>query len=89
MASTWHLVGQVRSSTYRERVLLALERTMTPAQLQGTIKTISRPHFTRSLRELQQLQLVRLLNPDTPRYHLYERTTHGNEIAQAIRKLQR
>lgn len=87
MATTWHLVGQVRASTYRERVLLALNRTLTPAQLHATIKTISRPHITRSLHELQTLGLVRLLNPDTPRYHLYERTAKGTEVARAIRRL--
>jgi DNA-binding HxlR family transcriptional regulator len=88
MASMWHLIGQVRASTYRERVLLALDTTMTPAQLHAAIKTISRPHITRSLRELQALRLVKLLNPQTPRYHLYDRTTQGNEIARAIKRLQ-
>lgn len=87
MASTWHLIGQVRASTYRERVLLALDTTMTPAQLHGAIGTISRPHVTRSLRELQILRLVKLLNPKTPRYHLYERTRLGHEIARAIKRL--
>lgn len=87
MASTWHIIGQVRASTYRERVLLALDRTMTPAQLHTAIKTIGRPHVTRSLRELQALGLVKLLNPQTPRYHLYERTTRGDQIARAIKRL--
>ncbi len=89
MATTWHLIGQVRASSYRERTLLALEKTMTPSQLNATIKTIGRPHITRSLRELQALELVKLLNPDTPRYHLYKRTTKGNDIARAIKKLHR
>lgn len=87
MASAWHLIGQVRASTYRERVLLALDRTMTPAQLHAAIKSIGRPHVTRSLRELQALGLVRCLNPETPRYHVYERTARGDQIARAIKRL--
>jgi DNA-binding HxlR family transcriptional regulator len=62
---------------------------MTPAQLHAVITTISRPHITRSLRELQALGLVKLLNPDTPRYHLYHRTATGSTVAKEINTLRR
>jgi len=62
---------------------------MTPAQLHATLKTISRPHITRSLRELQALGLVKLLNPDTPRYHLYQRAAKGSTVAKEINVLRR
>lgn len=88
MAPNWNLISRVRASTYRERTLLALTKPTTPATLQRQLRTISRPHITRSLRELETLGLVRLLTPRTPRYHMYERTKKGTAAAEAIRRLQ-
>lgn len=87
MATTWHLIGQVRASTYREAALLALSGKRTPAELHQQLKRISRPHLTRALKQLHALGLVTCLTPDTPRYHLYQRTKRGEQIARALRAL--
>jgi len=87
MATDWTTIGRVRNSTYRESTLLALDDKKTPAQLHQDLPRISRQHLSRSLRELTKLRLVECLTPRTPRYRLYQRTTKGNHIAQAIREL--
>lgn len=84
MVTDWSLLARVRTSSYRERTLIALDEPRTPAQLETLLK-LRRTHISRSLRELLKLGLITCLTPDTPRYRVYQRTTTGDELATAIR----
>ena len=84
MVTDWSLLARVRTSSYRERTLLALDEPRTPAQLETVLK-LRRTHISRSLRELAILGLITCLTPDTPRYRVYQRTTTGERVATDLR----
>lgn len=72
----------------RTRVLLALDRPLTPGELRKTLKT-SYSQLSDVLRLLRIHQLVECLNDEAVVGRLYQRTEAGDSVASELRLRQR
>ena len=74
----------IKMSKNREKVLKALKgETFNPTEISK--KTgIHRNNVSRTLSQLREKELVRLLNPETKRGRLYELTKDGERVLELI-----
>ncbi|AMK15599.1 winged helix-turn-helix domain-containing protein [Methanobrevibacter olleyae] len=70
----------IKMSKNREKVLESLkEETLNPTEISKKTK-IHRNNVSRTLSQLREKDLIRLLNPQTKRGRLYELTEYGKRI---------
>lgn len=83
----WHLIGTIKSSNYREKVLRELtENTQTPKWL-AKKTNIKFSHISTVLTELQKLKLIKCLTPELRKGRIYSITKLGKEILKSLSKL--
>ena len=83
MATDWQLISFIKSSKYREQILKALTKPMTPTQLKKEVK-IDKAHVTRALQSLVNKKLVVCHTPKARKYKIFERTSKGNKIVKNL-----
>ena len=74
----------VQRSTYRQRVLTALEdNVLMPTEIakRSSIKT---NHVSKVLSELKSKELIELVNPEARKGRLYRLTDNGEEIVEKL-----
>ena len=73
MSKKWELISFIKGSSYRKKVLEALNKPKTPTELSRELK-INRAHISRSLIDLCSKNLVICLTPKIKKTRLYQRT---------------
>ena len=84
MVINWELVGKIKASSYRLKVLNALkEREKIPTELSKELN-IKISHISRALSELEGLELVECLNPELRKGKIYSVTKKGREVVRNV-----
>lgn len=74
----------IKMSKNREKVLKSLKgETLNPTEISEKTK-IHRNNVSRTLSQLKEKELVRLLNPETKRGRLYELTKDGERVLELM-----
>jgi predicted transcriptional regulator len=82
---SWEDYSFVIASTYRRRILLALESDpKTPTQIALETK-IHKGNVSKILGELRKKELVECITPDVRKARLYRLTTKGKEVVRKIK----
>jgi len=79
----WQVVGQVRRSSRRSRVLHTLETPYLPSELARELD-MHQPNVGRALCELKEVGLVAVLNPAANQGRVYTRTDRGDEVVNQL-----
>lgn len=80
----WEKYGWVKSSDYRQEILLKLnEFPQTPTDLRDKTE-FHRSHISSVLQDLDDHDLVECLNPDAKKGRVYGLTDEGEEIVEAL-----
>lgn len=79
------VIAQVMSSKYRINVLLQVTNLTQPSEIVRNTE-LRFSHVSRTLRELMDLGLIKLLNPTYKKGRLYTLTELGIEIKTIIRQ---
>lgn len=84
MANKWELIGKVKSSDWRFRVLLALKESVkTPSELSKEVK-ISYSHISDLLNELGEMKLIACKTPNLRKGKIYAITKLGKDVLKEI-----
>ena len=75
----WVLVGFVKRSKNRQRVLKLLEKPMMPSEVSKEIK-VSLTHASKIIRELNKKKLIHCLNEKLKIGRIYQITNLGKKI---------
>ena len=75
----WEIIGKLKSSSWRVRVLRALKNAKTPKEL-AKETNISSSHISEVLREFQEMKLIKCLNPGLRKGKLYVITENGKKM---------
>jgi len=87
MVNKWDLRGKISASVYRKRVLSKLnEGVFTPKELEKDLN-IKMSHVSRTLTELQKLNLIECLTPALRKGRQYRITKQGEKILKEVEKL--
>ena len=85
MNNLWVLVGMVRASEFRKKVLTAMaSKPLMPSEIGKAINKRT-SHVSSTLSELKKLGLVKCLNPNAVRGRLYTPTRKGKEVIKKIK----
>ena len=85
-AGIWQLIGYVKSSSYRVKVIRSLSKGIkTPNEIRSETK-LSMPHTSRALRELKEMRLVECINPDSRKGKIYILTKTGLRLMKKLRE---
>jgi predicted transcriptional regulator len=80
----WNLVGFVKASDYRLRILFALvQNNKTPIELKTELKLYI-THISTTLKELVNKGLVECLTPELKKGRIFALTQAGKEIVAEI-----
>lgn len=80
MDNKWELLGKVKASTLKYKVLKILHQTnKTPNELVKEAN-ISSSHISEVLKDLQKLKLIKCLTPNLRKGKIYSLTELGNKI---------
>ena len=80
----WEKYGYVKSSNYRQNILIELEKfPQTPTDLRNKTD-FHRSHISSVLQDLAGEDLVECLNPDAKKGRVYGLTDEGEEIVEAL-----
>lgn len=82
----YDLISFVSRGKIRKKVLLNLNKPLTPTQLSEKIKT-HRSTTSRTLIELEEKGLVKCITPDENMGRFYELTKQGKKIIEEIIKV--
>jgi len=82
-ATNWEDVSFVISSSYRKKVLGALEKPKTPSILSKELN-INKTHISRALSELEAKKIVKCLTPESAKGRLYLITNYGKKILSKV-----
>jgi len=78
--------SQIKVSNSRKKVLLALEgNVLMPSEI-AKITSISPSHTSKALRELENNDLIKCLNPEKRVGKLFVLTELGKEVLQCVKK---
>lgn len=81
MVNKWEVIGKLKASSYRIKVLHALsEKPKSPKELEKDLN-IKISHISRTLKELEKLGLVKCLNPGLRKGKIYS-VTKLNKLAK-------
>lgn len=82
----WDKYGYVKSSEYRQAILLKLDEfPQTPTDLRDKTE-FHRSHISSVLQELSEKELVECLNPDAKKGRVYSLTEEGETMVEALRQ---
>lgn len=82
----WDKYGWVKSSEYRQELLLNLDDfPQTPTDLRDETE-FHRSHISSVLQDLAEKDLVECLNPDAKKGRVYDLTEEGKEIVEALQQ---
>lgn len=82
----WDLVGFVKRSKNRQRVLALLETPITPSDIAKKLK-ISLTHASKIVRELNSKKLIKCLNDDLAMGRIYQRTKMAEKIIEYLERI--
>lgn len=82
----WDLVGFVKRSKNRQKVLDILETPLTPSDIAKKLK-ISLTHASKIVRELNSKKLIKCLNEDLAMGRIYQRTNEAKKILEYLNKV--
>ncbi len=80
----WDLVGYVKRSKNRQKVLELLEIPLTPSDVAKKLK-ISLTHASKIIRELDSKKLIKCLNEELNMGRLYQRTEEADKIMKYVK----
>jgi len=84
MVKKWDIFGNIISSAYRKRVLIALEeKPKTPSMLEKELN-IKIAHISRTLTELEGLKVISCLTPRLRKGRMYFITKLGKNAMKEI-----
>jgi len=82
----WDVYGKIIASKYRQWVICSLqEHPKTPTQISEEINK-HQSHVSKTLTELQKLDIARCLNQNAKKGRLYELTEQGEKIYTRLKK---
>jgi predicted transcriptional regulator len=85
-AIDWEKYGWVKSSEYRQSILLELDNfPQTPTDLRDKTD-FHRSHISSVLQDLAEKDLVECLNPEAKKGRVYGLTEEGEQIVEALRQ---
>jgi len=82
----WEDVSFIISSSYRNKVLSALENPKTPSTLSKELG-INKTHISRALSELENKKLIKCLSPEAKKGKLYLVTDYGKRVKERSSKV--
>ena len=82
----WDLVGFVKRSKNRQKVLDLLEIPLTPSDIAKKLK-ISLTHASKIVRELNSKKLIKCLNEDLAMGRIYQRTEGAKKIIDYLQEI--
>ena len=74
----------VQRSTYRQRILAALEDNVLMPKEIAERSNIKTNHVSKVLSELKSKELIELVNPEARKGRLYRLTSVGDEIVEKL-----
>ena len=81
----WDLVGFIKRSKNRQKVLTILETPLTPSDIAKRLK-ISLTHASQIVRELNSKKLIKCLNEDLSMGRIYQKTKEAKRIMDYLNK---
>ncbi len=85
MVNKWSLIGKIKSSDWRRRVLNSLfYNAKTPNELVKEVD-ISSSHISEVLKDLEELRLIECKTPDLRKGKIYSLTKIGKEILKEFK----
>ncbi len=85
-ATKWEELSFIISSSYRKKVLEALENPKTPSRISKELN-INKTHISKTLKELLSKKIIMCLTPKANKGKLYIISNHGKKILKGILKL--
>jgi len=85
MTLNWNLVGFVKRSKNRQKVLELLEKPLTPSDVAQKLK-ISLTHASKVIRELNSKGLIECLNEKATMGRIYKRTKEAEDILESLKE---
>jgi predicted transcriptional regulator len=80
-------LGYVRSSRYRNNILLFIGNDLKkPSEIANAVD-ISDKNISRYLKDLKEKNLIELLNPDAKMGRLYRLTVEGKELLECLKPM--
>jgi len=84
MGDKWELIGKIKSSEWRSKVLKILKENMkTPSELSEEAN-ISSSHISEVIKDLEKMKLIECKNPNLRKGKIYAITKLGKEILKGI-----
>jgi len=80
----WKDLGYVLRAKNRKRIIIALNEPKLPSQLAGELE-LHISHVSRTLNQLQKVEIVECLTPEEKVGRLYRLTEKGKEIRNRIK----
>ncbi len=86
MGDKWELIGKIKSSDLRLRVLKILNESMkTPSEL-SKLSNISSSHISDVIKDLTGMKLIECKNPNLRKGKIYAITKLGKDILKELEK---
>lgn len=79
----WDLIGFVKRSGYRKKILSSLEDPMIPKEIAEEVN-LHQSNVSRALGELKDKELVKVMNPDAKTGRIYKLTEKGEKVLEQI-----
>lgn len=87
--SKWNKVSLILSSSWRFKVLKALEdHPKQPSQLNEELK-MPYSHISKTLNQLKKSKLIKLLTPEKSQGRIYMITEEGKKILEKVEKIKK
>ncbi len=84
MVNKWSLIGKIKSSKWRFKVLnILVDGVKTPGELSKETD-ISSSHISEVIKELHELKLIELKTPDLRKGKLYSLSNLGKEVLEGL-----
>ena len=84
MINKWELIGKIKSSEWRFKVLKILKENMkTPSELSKEAN-ISSSHISEVIKDLREMKLIECKNPNLRKGKIFSITNLGKEILKEV-----
>ena len=84
MGDKWELIGKIKSSDWRLRVLKILDKEMKMPSELSKEANISSSHISEVIRELEKMKIIECKNPNLRKGKIYSITKLGKDILKEI-----
>ncbi len=85
MGDKWELIGKLKSSEWRLKVLKILEKEMKQPSELSKEANISSSHISEVIKNLEELKLIECKNPNLRKGKIYSITKLGKDILKEIK----